>query len=266
MSIAGHWCTARHFRPTELSSHAYSAAVANAISHRYSKRSQLKYTKKPYKTRNWREYEAGLCKRGEPTLWFSEEAIQAWHPNTIAKPGGQRVCSDLATKTALTVRIVYGLALRQTEGFLVSVAALLALTIQIPDHSTLSRRSKQLECTRRVSNGAGGPVRILIDSTGMKVHRGTTCPRQRGNRRAWRKLHLVVEAVSAEILASEQTTHRTRASATSQRDEHIQLIRQICRRRWQKESGYSRRSLVETAMFRYKTIIGRRLRSRAWRS
>ncbi len=48
----------------------------------------------------------------------------------------------------------------------------------------------------------------------------------------------------------------------SQRDHNIRLIRTIGRRRWQKESGYTRRSLVETAIYRYKTIIGRRLRAR----
>ena len=31
---------------------------------------------------------------------------------------------------------------------------------------------------------------------------------------------------------------------------------------WQRRSGYNRRSLVETAMYRYKTIIGRRLLAR----
>ena len=42
---------------------------------RYPKRTQLKYTKQRYRVRNWREYEAGLRKRGDLTLWFSEKAI-----------------------------------------------------------------------------------------------------------------------------------------------------------------------------------------------
>lgn len=56
------------------------------MSHRYPKRSELKYTKKPYKIRNWREYEAGLCTRGELALWFSEEAIEAWQCTGTAAP------------------------------------------------------------------------------------------------------------------------------------------------------------------------------------
>jgi len=84
---------------------------------RYPKRSQLKYTRNPYRVRNWSEYETGLRKRGELTLWFSENAIEAWHASANMEPGGQRIYSDLAIETALTVRTVYGLALRQTEGF-----------------------------------------------------------------------------------------------------------------------------------------------------
>ena len=111
---------------------------------RYPKRTQLKYTKQQYRVRNWREYEAGLRKRGDLTLWFSEETIALWRAPTGKKPGGQLVYSDFAIEAALTVRLVYGLALRQTEGFLQSISTLLDLGLRIPDHTTLSRRSKSL--------------------------------------------------------------------------------------------------------------------------
>lgn len=289
--------------------------------HCYPKRSQYKYTKKPYRVRNWREYETALRKRGELTLWFSEEVIQAWHAPAGSRPGGQRIYSDLAIETALTVRAVYRLGLWQTEGFLRSVCTLLALNIRIPDHSTLSRRSKQLDGVPVRTAGANEAVHILIDSTGLKVHSGNGFPGHVYGRRAWRKLHLAVDADTGEILASELTTHQVRdssqvpgllnqvssdlASATadgaydslpvyeaienhhsdelvriiipprrnarlsrkygsdaSQCDHNVCMIREMGRRRWQKESGYTRRSLVETAIYRYKTIIGRRLRSR----
>ena len=295
--------------------------VRNTMPYRYPKRSQYKCTKQPYHVRNWLAYETALRRRGELTLWFSEEAIQAWHPPTSGRPGGQRVYSDLAIETALTVRTVYHLGLRQAEGFLRSVSALLNLKIRIPDHSTLSRRAMTLPPVQMCPTGSDGLVHILIDSTGLKMHRGTACPAQPRNRRAWRKLHLVVDAVSAEILASELTTHQTRDSshvpgllcqvdgelasaaadgaydvapvyeaiakhstersprvvipprrnarvsrrptaATNQRNHNIRWICDVGRRRWQKESGYTRRNLVETAIFRFKTIIGRRLRSR----
>jgi hypothetical protein len=197
----------------------------NEVPQKYPQRNQLKHTKTRYRVRNWSEYEAGLCKRGDLTIWFSEDALRDWHPAVGTKPGGQRHYSDTAIETALIVRAVYGLALRQTEGFLRSIARLLQLDIDIPDHTTLSRRSSALRAHVRNPNTAGGPVHILIDSTGLKAHRGLTAPADRRNRRTWRKLHLVVDATTAEILSSKLTTHCKRDS-TSVRD----LLAQIDRR------------------------------------
>jgi hypothetical protein len=42
----------------------------------------------------------------------------------------------------------------------------------------------------------------------------------------------------------------------------MKIITKCDRMNWQRSSGYNRRSLVETAVFRYKTIIGRRLHAR----
>jgi hypothetical protein len=167
------------------------------VSRKYPQRNQLKHTRKRYRVRNWREYEAGLRKRGDLTIWFSEDALRDWHPAVGAKSGGQRHYSDTAIEMALTVRAVYGLALRQTEGFLRSVARLLELDIDIPDHTTLSRRSSTLKKHVRNPDTAGGPVHILIDSTGLKAHRGPIAPADKRNRRTWRKLHLVVDATTA---------------------------------------------------------------------
>ena len=179
---------------------------------KYPQCNQLKYNKKPYRVRNWRGYEAGLRQRGDLTIWFSADAIRNWHPPAGGKPGGQRRYSDMAIETALTVRMVYDLALRQTEGFLRSIASLLQLDIDIPDHSTLSRRSSSLSAPTRKTDTADDPVHILIDGTGLKAHRGRTPPADRRNRRTWRKLHLVVDLATAEILTSEITTHLTRDS------------------------------------------------------
>ena len=75
-----------------------------------------------YKTkcriRNWREYERGLRSRGNVTIWLSEEAIAAWTPAKNGLRAGQRRYSNLAILTALTLRVVYRLPLRQSEGYL----------------------------------------------------------------------------------------------------------------------------------------------------
>ena len=100
---------------------------------KYPKRCQYKHAKqKKYHVRNWAEYNEGLRRRGDLTVWFDEEAIANWKADKTGKPGGQRVYSDMAIETGLVVRMVYKLAYRQTEGFLHSIASLLGLGIEIP--------------------------------------------------------------------------------------------------------------------------------------
>ena len=85
---------------------------------KYPKRNQYEHAKSQYRIRNWPEYEAGLQKRGNLTVWLSDEALDAWHETPSGKPGGQRIYSDVAIEAALTIRMVFHLPLRQAEGFL----------------------------------------------------------------------------------------------------------------------------------------------------
>ncbi len=98
--------------------------------------------KTKYRIRNWREYERGLRSRGDVTIWLSEDAIAAWIPPKNGLRGGQRRYSNLAIRTALTLRVVFGHPLRQTEGFLDSLLSLMSRDLKAPDHTTLSRRNQ----------------------------------------------------------------------------------------------------------------------------
>ena len=73
--------------------------------------------KTKYRVSNWSEYDRALVERGEITLWISEEAISSWKPAPSGLRGGQRKFSDHAIETALTLRLVFHLPLRQAEGF-----------------------------------------------------------------------------------------------------------------------------------------------------
>ena len=109
--------------------------------------------------------------------------------------------------TALTMRAVFRLALRQTEGLIGSVLALLGLDLTVPDHSTLSRRSTRLDMPPLRRSGTG-PLHLLVDSTGLKLGgAGEWLVEKHGTsrRRSWRKLHLGVDAESGEIVAIELT-------------------------------------------------------------
>ena len=103
--------------------------------------------------------------------------------------------------------LVFGLALRQTEGLIGSVIGLLGLDLAVPDHSTLSRRAKTLEMPPLRRAGTG-PLHLLVDSTGLKLGgAGEWLVEKHGTsrRRSWRKLHIGVDADSGEIVALEVT-------------------------------------------------------------
>ena len=121
------------------------------------KRRQYKHTKSRYRVKNWGEYEAGLRRRGDLTVWLSDEALDAWRATPSGKPGGQRRYADVAIEAALTIRVVFHLPLRQTEGFLHSLAQMLDVDLPITRHcrgvcrslvrSNSTRASRTGRCT-----------------------------------------------------------------------------------------------------------------------
>ncbi len=121
--------------------------------------------KTEYRVRNWREYEQGLRARGDVTIWFSEEATANWISRSAGARGGPRLYSDLAIETSLTLRTVFGLPLRQAEGFLGSLLSMLGLDqLPVPDHSTLSRRAQSLDVAPKATQHRGpihGSIRLI---------------------------------------------------------------------------------------------------------
>jgi IS5 family transposase len=152
-----------------------------------------------YKTRyrvgNWRVYERALVSRGDVTLWLSPEARAAWIGPRSGRPGGQQRFSNLAIETAMTLRLVFRLPLRQTEGFVRSILTVMRTSLDAPDHTTLSRRSQLLDVLlRRLP--ATGPLHLIVDSTGLSVvGGGEWAAAKHGGRgtRGWKKLHLSVD-------------------------------------------------------------------------
>jgi hypothetical protein len=126
-------------------------------------------------------------------IWFSEEAVEARAAEPRTTRGGQPWYSPLAILTALTLRAVFRLAFRQTEGLIGSVVGLLGLALRVPDHTTLSRRAATLEVPRLPRSGGSDaePVHLLVDSTGLKLGGpGEWLVEKHGTRtrRSWRKL------------------------------------------------------------------------------
>ena len=127
--------------------------------------------KQKRKVTNWATYDASLRQRGSLTVWLTDEAITAWQAVPRTTRGGQRWYSPLAILTALTLRAVFRLALRQTEGLIGWIISLFGLTLAVPDHSTLSRRAETLDVPRPRSGSSmdGEALHLLVDSTGLKL-------------------------------------------------------------------------------------------------
>jgi hypothetical protein len=269
-----------------------------------------------YKVKNWSEYNHSLKQRGEITFWFSESAIKEWIYKGPHKQGAPKRYSDLAIETILTIRSLFSLPLRNTQGFIQSLVKQMQLNIPVPDYTTICRREKSIKvCSfKNISNHE--PLHVLIDSTGLKVFgEGEWKVRRHGytKHRMWRKLHLVVDLDSGNIMAQAITTNsvtdadaavhiltspqdsidtligdtgydyfkiydlcqqkgispiikpkknaRIRLSdktvnAWASRNKHLTTIQNKGLPYWKKHSGYSKRSLAETTMFRYKTTFG----------
>src|SRR3954451_6990587 len=278
-------------------------------------------TEKPvYRIRNWKQYNDALVNRGSLTLWVDRATLHAWQYQGPPQQGAQFRYSDTAIQCVLTLRSVYHLPWRATEGFARSILGLMGLDLAVPDYSTLCRRAKSLQVT--LPKKAEGPLHLVLDSTGLKVYgEGEWKVRQHGysKRRTWLKLHLAIDPETHEIQAAMVTEpgvtdaeavpdllgqvenpiegvgadgafdrrgvyeelerrgakaiipprrdariirHGNKPGPRLARDENLRRIRKIGRAAWKEESGYHRRSLGETAMFRIKTIFGGGVASR----
>ena len=112
--------------------------------------------KTKYRVTNWSDYGRSLVERGNITLWLSPDAMATWNAKPTRRRGGQRKYSDVAIETALTLRMLLHLPLRQTEGFLRSIFKLMNITLDMPDHSTMCpskrapRRTTENSSTHRI--------------------------------------------------------------------------------------------------------------------
>jgi hypothetical protein len=289
-----------------------------------TKRADKGARKATYRVSNWAAYNDSLVQRGSITVWISEDVLDEWRPTPSGRRqrGGQREYSDRAIECLLTLRAVFRLPYRQTEGFGQSMMALLGVQVSVPDYTTLCKRSADLAVDLSPTH-AQGAKHIVVDSTGLKVYgEGEWKVRQHGysKRRTWRKLHLSVneatQSLEAVVLTEaggddaeaggqlldesagpiEQVSgdgaydkrkfyeaavergveritvppqrnariwqHGNSSKPPLPRDQNLRRIRHVGRKRWKQESGYHRRSLAETAVFRFKIIFGNTLRAR----
>jgi len=161
-----------------------------------------------YRTTNWSAYNDALRKRGSLLIWLDKG--MAWHAPREGGLGRPPVFSDAAIQFCLSIKVLFRLPLRQTAGMVASLLQLAGLDWPIPDYSTLCRRQKTLK-VQIPYRRAGGPLNLLVDSTGIKfLGDGEWQARKHGvqGRREWRKVHLAMDTVTSDIRAVEFTSSR----------------------------------------------------------
>ena len=280
------------------------------------------HRKELYRVQNWSDYDRALVERGSLTVWVADGFEETWFYDGPTQRGSQFEYSAQAIEVMLTVKNVFHLPNRATEGFMRSLFELLEVVLSVPDHTTLSRRGKTLKV--RLPKRSSGHLDIVMDSTGLKIYgEGEWKVRTHGKskRRTWRKLHLSIDRKSGEIEAAALTEagisddamaepmltqieqpinslaadgsydkrrvyksihkrapaaqvlipprknariwqHGNSKTERLKRDENLRYIRKHGRAAWKDDSHYHGRSLVETAMFRFKTIFGEQLSAR----
>jgi hypothetical protein len=279
-----------------------------------------------YRVKNWPEYDKALVQRGSITFWLSEDFEKIWMYVGEKQRGSQFDYTDQAILVMLTVKEVFHLTNRSVEGFVRSLFRMMKIDLPVPDHSTLSKRGKDLkvELPKRTNQS----LNIVMDSTGLKIYGdGEWKVRMHGvsKRRTWLKLHIGANPDDGEIQAviltensvSDDATveilleqieqeiinfgadgaydkrkvydslnahspdvnilipprknariwkHGNTKAARLKRDENLRSIRKDGRKEWKRNSGYHQRSLVETTMFRLKTIFSGDLSARLFKT
>jgi len=155
-----------------------------------------------YRVKNWSEYDKALVQRGSITFWLSDDFAKKWYYTGKPEQGSPFDYSNEAIEVMLTIKEIYHLSNRQTEGFVRSLFRLLNVKLAVPDHSTLSRRAKDLKV--KLPKRSHENLNLVMDSTGLKIYgEGEWKVRMHGvsKRRTWRKLHIGSNPADGEIQA-----------------------------------------------------------------
>lgn len=140
-------------------------------------------------------------------MWLDKD--MQWLAAPSGKRGRSQTFSDAAIQFCLSIKCLFGQALRQTLGLVGSLLRLAQLDWPVPDYSTVCRRQKTLQAQISYRPGTQ-PLQLLVDSTGVKfLGEGEWKRKKHGAeyRREWRKVHLGIDAQTLEIRAVEVTSN-----------------------------------------------------------
>jgi hypothetical protein len=232
-----------------------------------------------YRVRNWPAYEAGLKRRGDLTLWIEEAALGGWLAPRRNTPGGQAIYSDLAIEMVLMLRpnvtshgarhlIVDSTGLKLFgQGEWNEERHGRARRSWRKLHLAIDAETGEIVANVLTENGADDASEVpgLLEQVEGEIASFIADGAYDGEpiyQAVARKQHdpppdVVMPPRASAVLST------SAVDPQSQRDRHIQLIAEKGCMGWQRATGYGRRNLVETAIGRYKHLIGTKLRARS---
>lgn len=165
---------------------------------KYPQKKGWNVPKQKYKLTNWSEYNEALRRRGDITLWLSEDVLSKWYEQEriYDGTGTPKLYTDFAIITCHEIRQVYRLPLRQCQGFIDSIFRILDIPLLCPDYSILSKRLKELEIKtpryKKTNKPEDGVHAIAVDSTGLKRFGRGEWHQEKyelSSKASWRKFH-----------------------------------------------------------------------------
>ena len=124
-----------------------------------------------YKTKNWSSYNDSLKQRGSLSIWFDPEMV--WTPPPSGKRGRQQQFSDAAIQTCLTLKVLFGMPLRQTTGFVQSLLRLLGLDWAAPEQLLVTMRSMRNDIWAAPCGDAGADTTVEAASKPNALYQTT---------------------------------------------------------------------------------------------
>ena len=207
----------------------------------YPKRSQYKYAKFRYRVRNWADYETGLQRRGALTVWLSDAALEGWRAPATGRPGVAVHVGHLRKPPKRRVWRKLHLAINADTG-------------EVLASDLTSRRTADCARVPELPDQIEDRVATFMADGAYDTGAVYEAAEEKGN--GQRVTVLIPPGRGAQPSS-------IRSPGQRERNRNIRSMRKLGREEWYATSGYSRRSLVENAVFRYKTVFGPAMRSRS---
>jgi transposase len=191
-----------------------------------------------FKISNWSEYNNILRNRGRIDFMIAEDLSDGWYEDNSGykKRGGQRLYSDKAILMCMQLRYLFGLKLRQSEGFINWIFKMSGFSITCPNYTTLSKRGRKLNVNSSSGFKDSTFDYVCIDSTGIQTYAGNEWLEnkhgKRYERRIWKKLHIVIK--NDGLIVSNTTTEHNK----DDRSEVNKLLQNVNTKELLGDTGY----------------------------